>query len=1161
MPPPSFTPASGAPQGSQFSSSTLNDLPKQQRLLVRDALQSIRASLLSSSSAETSKAIASAQEAVQKLISDPSLEKGIDRSGDVETSAGQPSTETDAPPTNLAGSALHPNDTTSLALQVSVVIETSLFNIFSDEMDQESQGKTHLLVNYLYALRPILDSMCVVREWWDVLIRPVLKDPQCNPIVARKAQSLAVWAMADTPMSAYVDEPVPSTSWPPREQSVVVAPSPRTSRKPGATPYPASSTRAVSQSRSSEDGDAKRQALFSTSLSHKGTKHQLWRFSQRVFDLYMSEASSVSNRHIEDDDIEDVKLDESAENETLHPTSLSPTKAPHDSGIGSTWKGNLEAIILTFGDQRPKAFFHHLSDSFLEPQSRIPILLLVTIFFRISSSNAYHVVSTPFVRLLVLSLQLDTSKLGASLGIFTLATLIPHIPNWIANGGAGGLPAVLSILARVIDWRKLGRRWEQRSSALDDEDEEWAQVERLSKRLHVRSDIDWKRLDTSSDTATPDPPNAELLFTFLYGIFPCNVIRFLRAPLDYLLKAEYESPFEADWDDIIDENALQYKCAPILRRHILHPSLVNMDAEREITDKQRWQDHDAADITAECVCLNVGQTVTAERLSELPAATALDSFTRGTSDSQDLDPFSVNMRNFGFQATQATEVRPLSRPRSVSDSSGVPKRDLIDHGLSLTRDHLADFTSTPADTTQHASADPLLLKHVRLRYGVPLSNSAHDGRGLGDDALSRSNSARSHASRSIVAPRSQVGQTSSAVTKTANDVSAGPDVVMLPSQSTSSAFGGSAATASSSVIASPSLRVDPVKKTKTVLKEEVMQSIAYLKQENLQLRNELNYEIGQKDQMLRHIGRIHRDRIKDTALEDERQNLYQLVRTLRMQVKSKEENAERSKAEAISFKNRHARWEDELNAKIKQFREEKRAWTNEVRQLQIIKEDYEDLIAKLERQLHENGTEVFELREQCKRDAKKIEAIHQYEGKIQKLEDCLQMWDEDMRKYEAQNRQMDHLINRQEESTLLLQAGDQDRARIEKEKTLLLNRNEMLEQSLEKAKQTIERLQHANQTMLTRTSHSSLPSGSEDEKERLRARVDQLESQLLEVKAQHEEWQIQALYDRLQADRSTRSDRVQDTDKVQNKLDGRDSDVASLHLEEGNDEAKVEGHH
>lgn len=1190
MPPPHFsTNIGGSSQQPAQSSShpSVSDLPKSLRSYSKDALQNIQTALTTEDEVIAQSTSVKAFQSIQKLVDSTDLHYNVENDTNKGSFPRNRVTSSEGPGaatgTNGEGSQV------SIGKLVSTVIDAALFDFFNDHMDQYSHSKRLLLIYFLHALRPVLDPRCVVLEWWDVLLRPMLKNPNCKVVASRKAQQLVIWAMTATPSSAYVDEPSPTAVWPrPDQSATVAAASPRTGRKSGDAPYPASSTRSISQSRSSEDGEARFSALFSTPSKKTGLSDPLRRFTQRIFDLYTSEASSASLKIAEDDEIREIEeSDEEGEDgggiDSIQ-ASPSPSPSPGSKGnngavagvdldqVGPTWKGNLEAIILTFGEERPKPFFHHLSESFLDPQSRIPILLLLTIFFRLSSLHAYYVVATPFVRLLVLSLQLDTSKTSTSLGVLALVTLIPHCPNWLASGGAGGIPALLSIFARIVDWKKLIPGWEERTSSSTgpeaEEEHEWQQVERLSKRLQLRKGLEWKRLESNYDAAQTQRPNAEMLFTVLYGIFPCNVIRFLRAPIDYLRKAEYQSPFLADWDDIIDENAIQQKSAPILRHHILHPALVEMDAEREISDTQRWKDHDTASTTADCASLYVGNAE-----ASVSSWNLLASYNVHT---RFMQPRSASGSSFGADPTLAATLfagdqlgrridtsdetlgtqgkpRPFRiRQRSASESRGrigknllqanfinntlVPQRreTSVHFSPELNDGEGSVFTSPrlPSTLDRRGYQDDTLRNHVALRSGIPLSKMRSNS---GIDTPSRAGPSRSFSSglvRSFNAPQPTLTSTvmspsrstgpSSGLTHSVNaSISGPPSPAIELVQGSKDDVGSLSLTMSPlangerEILGSPaiSLGSSPI-----VTKRD---KLAYLQQENMQLRNELNYEIGQKDQLLQHIGTIHRNRVKDTVLEEELQNLYHLVKSQKFQIKTLKDDLEKSKGEAQSSKSRQKKWEADIFAKSKLLREEKKACGNEIRTLKIAKEDREELIEKLERQVDENAGELFELREKVKSDAKKVKAIREYEEKIKRLETCLRIWNEDMQVFEKQNGDMRRLLSRWEEMSMLVEAGEVELNAAKGRVGSLEREKDTWQRRAEEANQVIAQLakrKDASKTLerLSSPALSASKGREEAEKMKMKKRIEELEVQLLDAKVREEQWQMSARSQKLQ---------------------------------------------
>lgn len=208
---------------------------------------------------------------------------------------------------------------------------------------------------------------------------------------------------------------------------------------------------------------------------------------------------------------------------------------------------------------------------------------------------------------------------------------------------------------------------------------------------------------------------------------------------------------------------------------------------------------------------------------------------------------------------------------------------------------------------------------------------------------------------------------------------------------------------------------------------EVYAELKYLQRENLLLRNELNFELYLKDQHLHHIGRLHRDRITDNALEAERQNLYQIVKSLRAQVSQLTQSQDRQRAETSTTKARHAQWENELNAKLKSYREERRTWTTESRELKAQLEQCHATIASQARRLDEASSEMFELKRSINEMAPKVAKVAEYEAKTLHLTKCLTYWDDDVKKYELQRREMEILLSRWKAMEMLLESSEADR--------------------------------------------------------------------------------------------------------------------------------------
>lgn len=86
------------------------------------------------------------------------------------------------------------------------------------------------------------------------------------------------------------------------------------------------------------------------------------------------------------------------------------------------------------------------------------------------------------------------------------------------------------------------------------------------------------------DSVSSRPPDPKHYFTFLYGVYPCNVIHFIRHPERYLAANPCESPYELPWDEIIDEDELKSRSRVLLRAHTVHPWIINQNAEEELAN-------------------------------------------------------------------------------------------------------------------------------------------------------------------------------------------------------------------------------------------------------------------------------------------------------------------------------------------------------------------------------------------------------------------------------------------------------------------------------------------------------------------------------------------------------------------------------------------------
>lgn len=1119
MPPPSF------------SHQTAVVLPRAIQSWLKDTIQKVKSALLADDEAERHSILSSIEASVEEQARSLQVAAQADE-------ANHPA-------------AAGPSPTAQIKSQISIRINDAIQNMLQNQLETRFKEKLAAIVDVLFVAIPLLGPNTIVMEWWDLVLRPLLKNASVQNITANRARQLVVRAMVAAPTTAYEDEPAPTPVWPapasapaePVDSPGAASTSPRRARP---VPYPMSAAAPIPSSPSRQpqrsfsitagSGPASRSASVGSRQDH------FRRFTQRILDLYLAEAAQESQQ-IWSEEASQREQRRGSGADAIRPGSTTtntgsvlgsaPGSVSGNLGGGGdhavardlshsghflrdpaalVWKGNLESILLVYSNEKPKEFFHHIAESFSEPTARVPLLFLLSTFLRLYPIHAYHITSTALPRMLILSLQLDTSTTCVSLGVTALIMLIPHIPNWIANGGAGGLPTLLSIFARIVDWRRLGHGWESRvgdhpelEEMRREKDEEFTEINRLGKRLNIKPSLRWSRLESTFDTTMSTPPNAEHLFTFLYGLFPCNIIRFLRSPIDYLRKASFDSPFEGPWEDMMDEIAVQSRSGPILRRHTIHPSIITMDAETELTDKQRWLDHDSADINAECLGLFLGKwhdvnsshIVQAERQRQ-------GSLEHQVPDEDNASIFSSEPRlgpfDMGRRRSAAALLHPLSPsgeahrhyqkvPHSVNPDdilltyaslrSGAPlmSTTAAAEAASMNAPTALGFGMTTQPMT--AAAQRLDEQHTPAAVAPAVSQArssgAAGGAGGGGSSMTTSGTLPrllpAASATAAATPAIVTAMGSSSAAHVSSSIPASPAThahLARVSRSRSGSLSSlhsnnnslSPATPTSPTLtgrqhplASSHLPTDPLTPQQESSEKRFLplpsqdapattfslstgaisalngigsdaSIISFLQRENLLLRNELNFELYLKEQHLRHIGRLHREKVTDTALEAERQNLYHTVRTLRAANTTLRAELERCRAEAASTKSRHVQWEADLNNKLKAYREERKAWTTEARQLKAQAEEDSAHINSLTRQLEESGAQLFELKTKMEADQPKLAKLGEYEAKIEKLTNCLEYWDADVLKYERQRGEMERLLNKWDEMAYLVEATE-----------------------------------------------------------------------------------------------------------------------------------------
>ncbi|CAG8621657.1 4702_t:CDS:10 [Ambispora gerdemannii] len=257
------------------------------------------------------------------------------------------------------------------------------------------------------------------------------------------------------------------------------------------------------------------------------------------------------------------------------------------------WCQNLESVLRGFGAVQTKDFFDLLNTYFVQCEYRLKVLTLLCEFIRRQTMYIHLILKTRLFDSLLTSLQKDTSTTLLSLSLTTLIMLMPHIYTSVIPY----LPQLYVIFTRILCWDKRTSR----SAVFEDDDnrtlllgEESSSEEKRTRK--PSNGIGWQRFDSTFDTAPSTPPDCRQLFTFLYGMFPCNTVKFLQNPTGWAQEMNYVHMSEE-----IDDDVIRSRSRPLFRRHTLHPDLILSNYKKELSDTKRWMKLEPADVVAECI--------------------------------------------------------------------------------------------------------------------------------------------------------------------------------------------------------------------------------------------------------------------------------------------------------------------------------------------------------------------------------------------------------------------------------------------------------------------------------------------------------------------------------------------------------------------------------
>ncbi|KAI0273559.1 hypothetical protein BC834DRAFT_214188 [Gloeopeniophorella convolvens] len=394
-----------------------------------------------------------------------------------------------------------------------------------DALDLTECTQTEAFLTVLRHLEPILPSTSLISTWFDLVLRPALREPRLSHAAVALAKDLVVVALEKS------DNRYPE-----------------------------------------KQGE----------------------FRRRILDLYLLDAFNEASA-------EDV---------------LEWADLPKDQrDRRNVWKENLEDVLVAFGMDQPEALLMQVFHCFASPSSRLQLMGLLNRYTTEPHFERHACVfaSHPLMNSILTSLLVDNSTTACTIGLTMLTKLLPIFAVKECGALKRMLPQLFAILARVICWRERippapANPGTPRGPAFEEKaviEEGLGNTGGGSRALEPNPDLQWELLELSFDSTAAPPPSPRQYLSFLYYLFPCNLIAFLRDPAGYLTERGVEKPYAVDWEDALDPDQIKTKSEAHLMQHVTHPQIIWRNAHTEISEPEFFSQYDTARIVAESLLLEL----------------------------------------------------------------------------------------------------------------------------------------------------------------------------------------------------------------------------------------------------------------------------------------------------------------------------------------------------------------------------------------------------------------------------------------------------------------------------------------------------------------------------------------------------------------------------
>ncbi|KAF2719136.1 hypothetical protein K431DRAFT_229249 [Polychaeton citri CBS 116435] len=344
-----------------------------------------------------------------------------------------------------------------------------------------------------------------------------------------------------------------------------------------------------------------------------------------------------------------------------------PLVAPENGIIAQ----HVEAILVAFGRKQPKELFHALDELIVRAGTRLQALTLLSSFLRHQAPHLYLVINTPLIEHLLKSLMNDLSITVISVALTSLIMLMPHIPGSLSQH----LPRMFLVYSQLVCWEKFSPLSTEMQRSLVTDDRIDVSSSNFTDHGDVGIDPSWERARPKEGVVEADTPELLTYFTYLYGLYPLNLMSYVRKPRRYLKNVNF--PGADDFD--LDQSVIRARTEQFQQCHLLHPNFFNMTVEDELSDP-KWPKMDPADVVGDChgLCINTKPSLTSPgpppsgRLPDIPT-----SFPALTTDAESRHRDNSNLSPSASHASFRTGNGGRETPSTTVSATGDPDSPIL----------------------------------------------------------------------------------------------------------------------------------------------------------------------------------------------------------------------------------------------------------------------------------------------------------------------------------------------------------------------------------------------------------------------------------------------------------------------------------------------------